>query len=384
MSLATESTSSPRTRVIRWVSESIRSGGLMPGEPLPSERVLAERLKVSRDTVRAALRSMSESGMIGREGERLRKVLPQPGQVMQATQRQVLSSTVTILGKVPAYEPPGSWDGSIHYAAARLLERAGLHVLSINSQSPEPVDGEQIAAMSPRGVLVTYAAAESTTGQAVIRACQQAAIPVVTYGDGPSLQQVDRVDSDHAGGAYELTRHLISRGCRRILRLWRFPEEHHWLNQRSEGYERALTEAGLPVLPLLRTPRLIDKDVLEEPEFRHVVRMLAGYLSEHVLGPEPIDGLMLATDCHAIQAAAALRLLGKKPNEDVLLLGYDNSLNDCTDRQYESATPVATMDKNNPAIAQALVDLLQKRMTGTLSAEPQTVTVPPRMVVAAD
>jgi len=243
------------------------------------------------------------------------------------------------------------------------------------------VSAAQLVLMKPSGVLVTYAAAESSLGLSVIRACQASGTPVVTYGNGPTLQNVDRVDSDHATGAYELTRHLISRGCRRIMRLWRFPEEHHWLTQRNEGYERAMREASLPILPEVRTPRLIDKDVLDEGEFRHVVRMMAGYLSEYVLGADPIDGLMLATDCHAFQAASALRLLGKTPNKDVMLVGYDNSAADCTDRQYEPAMPVATMDKNNPAIAAALVDLLQKRIAGTLPAEVQRRRVEPRLVV---
>ena len=382
MSVSLSDVSSPRTRVIRWVSDAIRTGGLNLGESLPSERVLAEQLSVSRDTVRAALRSMSDSGVIARDGDRLRKVIARPGQGSQATQGTVLSNTVAILGmSVPIYQPPSSWDGSIHYTAIRLLEQAGLHVLSINSRSTEPASAAQLVSMKPSGVLVTYAAAESSLGLSVIRACQASGTPVVTYGNGPTLQNVDRVDSDHATGAYELTRHLISRGCRRIMRLWRFPEEHHWLTQRNEGYERAMREASLPVLPAVRTPRLIDKDVLDEGEFRHVVRMMAGYLSEYVLGTDPIDGLMFATDCHAFQAAAALRLLGKTPNKDVMLVGYDNSAADCTDRQYEPVMPVATMDKNNPAIAAALVDLLQKRIAGTLPAEVQRRRVEPRLVI---
>ncbi len=374
--------SSPRTRVIRWVSDAVRTGGLSLGEPLPSERVLAERLRVSRDTVRSALRSMADSGVIGRDGDRHRKLIARPGQAIKSAQSTVLASTIAILGtSVPTYQPPSSWDGSIHYTATRLLEQAGLHVLSINSRAAEPVSATQLVAMKPSGVLVTYAAAESALGQSIIRECQASETPVVTYGDGPTLQHVDRVNSDHAGGAYELTRHLISHGCQRILRLWRFPEDHHWLTQRNEGYERAMRDASLPVLPAVRTPRLLDNDVLNEEEFRHLTRMMAGYLSEYVLSADPIDGLMLATDAHAIQAAAALRLLGKTPNRDVRLVGYDNSYADYADFQREPTPPAATMDKGNARIAQELVSLLLDRVAGRLPADPQCRMVKPTLIV---
>ena len=53
------------------------------------------------------------------------------------------------------------------------------------------------------------------------------------------------------------------------------------------------------------------------------VRGIAGALPEHLCRADRIDALLLATDAHAVQAAAALRLFGLVPNRDVLLAGYD-------------------------------------------------------------
>ncbi|MDT4957248.1 MAG: hypothetical protein QOD31_1047, partial [Pseudonocardiales bacterium] len=44
--------------------ETIRLGVLAPGESLPPERELATRLGVSRDTVREAIKSLSEAGYL--------------------------------------------------------------------------------------------------------------------------------------------------------------------------------------------------------------------------------------------------------------------------------------------------------------------------------
>jgi DNA-binding FadR family transcriptional regulator len=51
--------------------QTIRLGVIGPGESLPSERDLAARLAVGRDTVRDAIRSLSEAGyLVSRRGER--------------------------------------------------------------------------------------------------------------------------------------------------------------------------------------------------------------------------------------------------------------------------------------------------------------------------
>ena len=49
--------------------QTIRLGVLQPGESLPPERELAARLGVSRDTVREAIKSLSEAGyLVSRRG----------------------------------------------------------------------------------------------------------------------------------------------------------------------------------------------------------------------------------------------------------------------------------------------------------------------------
>jgi len=49
--------------------QTIRLGVVQPGEPLPAERELATRFSVSRDTVRDAIRSLSDAGyLVSRRG----------------------------------------------------------------------------------------------------------------------------------------------------------------------------------------------------------------------------------------------------------------------------------------------------------------------------
>lgn len=54
----------PFEEAFTQLARSIRLGGVRVGEKFPSERVLSERLKVSRTTVREAIRGLEQSGYI--------------------------------------------------------------------------------------------------------------------------------------------------------------------------------------------------------------------------------------------------------------------------------------------------------------------------------
>jgi len=50
--------------------QAIRSGGLLPGAPLPSERELADQFEVARTSVREAIQGLVSLGLVQRKGNR--------------------------------------------------------------------------------------------------------------------------------------------------------------------------------------------------------------------------------------------------------------------------------------------------------------------------
>ncbi len=57
--------------IVMQLSEMITAGGLKPGDKIPSERELTERLNVGRSSVREALRAIELLGLIEKGLERI-------------------------------------------------------------------------------------------------------------------------------------------------------------------------------------------------------------------------------------------------------------------------------------------------------------------------
>ncbi len=356
----------------------IEHGRIPAGEALPSERDLARRLRLARGTVRQALALLEEDGLIDCSHGRVRRVSSRNPKA-----KGLMVSTIALLATLPRPEEiPGftpAWDPYIQIHAGKRLEAQGYHLLAINPRTLGS-DASGLLSDRPAGVMAMHEVGESPMGRELLSTLSKAGLPVVVYGDSPELSGLDHVASDHQQGAYELSRWLVERGCKRVLRLWRFPQQHHWVTQRDAGYVQAMREAGLPVLEAVRTPEL-EHDVEHRDQFEHVVRVLAGYLYEHVVtAGEPVDAVMTATDSHAVEIAAALRYLGKKPNEDVKLVGYDHAWPQVPSAQWEPAGPLATMDKNNAALAEAMVKLLLDRVGGSAEPAAQHVRLAPTLV----
>lgn len=370
----------PRGRVIRWVSAAIGSGKLRIGQPLPSERVLAERLGVSRTAVRAALDEMAAEGAIDRpNGGRLRRVarvLPDPqGRNLMNDSLAIVSNVMLPTGNVGT----GFQELYIKHQASVSIEAAGMHAMGIHPSRVLEMGIDQFLTHPPAGLLVVDEVAAGSQVHTLLKAVK-GILPVVVHGAVPDMEDYDRVITDHYAGGKALTRWLIERGRRKILRVWLSDSNHYWLDRRSEGYVDGMREAGLEPLPVLRVPAgdrfsavLLNTPPDAQPKvWNDQVRHIAGYLIDWFADPhQRPDAVMCMTDGHCVHVAAALRVFGIEPGRDVLLTGYDNNWHLVPYLRFESARPAATVEKHNAQCAQAMVQMLLDRIAGKLPPEPQ-------------
>lgn len=376
---------SPTNRVMRWVADSIENKRLLPGAPVPAERQLAERLKVSRTSVRAALDILQNQGMVEQaaDGRRRRVADGARGRADErssAAESAVLSDTIALLSqRTPS--PAGQTNIQVSIAleaAFRQIEDAGHHALLIHPTKLEERGVASFANAGIKGLLVIDEVDTSPLMRDVLEACR-GRIPVVVRGYSEASQQYDRVISDHEGGTCAMTRWMIERGRRRILRFWRAGTDRGWLALRNAGYERAMRDAGLEPLPPVMLPEIPPRGT-DEQALHDYARSYAGYLLEYLNRPDPIDGIMVVTDAHAYQVAASLRLLGREPNQDVLIAGFDNLASREAWARWEPVGPAVTIDKNNEEGGRMMIDLLTDRIAGQLPDEPQCRVAPAQLV----
>ena len=368
---------SPRPRTVQGVRALIAAGHVQGGERLPAEDRLAAQFAVSRVTVRAALAQLERDGLIKRKRNHGCVVVgdsPGGGEMM--------ANTLVLLSNLRVATTPDIFSGysdAVHSGAMSMAREQQLNLLTIHSQLD---DEPAIAAMlrsRPRGVVVTLWGVHDPCENRLCRKLLDSGIPVVASGVGSHLTSFDQVASDHAGGGYALTRLLIERGRKRILRLWDLPETEEHVMAHNLGYERAMTEAGLPPLPATYIEGLPNRVPESQVTFQQRMRCFAGHLVEHLRGPHAVDAIMVGTDNEVFPVAAACRLFGVA--DKIAITGYDNQWRDAFERQWEPMIPLATVDKDNHRIGEELVTLLLDRIAGKLPAERQIRLVPQRVVV---
>ncbi len=369
----------PRARALRAVRQWIADGVLAPGETLPPERDISAKLGVGLGTVQRVLKLLEDEGAVVKHGGRTRTV----GQA-QPERQSVLSDSVVVLDDwadpFPRLRAPG-WSLFITVGVLRSLGEMGLHAVVSQPKGIGEGHLDRLLASAPMGLVVPEVDTWGGDPATLARQGHAAGVPVVVFGDEPGCEPFDRVEPNHETGAYELTRWLLARGKKHIRQIWPFSWEKPWVKRRRIGYERAMREAGLEPLPAIRSeePHYATQD--SSLVFRSQAQATAGALAPFILGASPTDALMAVNDGAAAAVSAAIRLLGKTPNVDIEIVGYDDFWEESPDRQYEPAGPLATVDKNNLECGRQLVSLLLERIEKKLPSEPQLRFVKPTLRV---
>jgi DNA-binding LacI/PurR family transcriptional regulator len=369
----------PRMRVAREMRNWLEEGEFISGEMLPTEEILCERLNVSRGTIRAALKQLESEGLLqgqkGRGRIRGRIVAPRAG-----VRNSLMSKTIVLLTNVvePQQHMHGGLLEVIDSGAADGVHEAGMHLFVLHPDALSNADMVRLLADPPAGIAVGPVVADYAPNREVLLQLV-GKIPMVVNGADQIWTSCDRIISDHAQGAYELTRWLIGKGKKRILRAWAPSDDHYWVRERNRGHDQAMAEAGLTALPSVQIKGVKQTDIPSREMFDIHVRQMAGYLVEYLGGGGVIDAIMAASDWEAYWASSCLRLFGITPNKDIWIVGYDHAA-EILERKWEPEGPVATMDKLNHALGEEMIHLLLERIHGKLPVQPQYKILAPQLV----
>lgn len=372
---------SPRARALRAIRGWISDGSLTAGEVLPPEREISNMLGVGLGTVQRALKVMESEGYIVRRAGRTRIVAtPETNDVgLLSDSVLVFAETMDFLTQFNG--PVYGWGGYVAAGVLNGLAEQKAHAMLLHPGSLEISTLERMLGSGPQGMVIPEVDQVSIDPLPWAHLASQSGVPVTVFGNEAGSELYDRVVPDHEAGAYELTKWLISQGRRRIVHTTTGSLMKEWIKARLRGYESAMRQAGLTPMAAVIIPEGKYPSLNPEGSFRASSQAAAGALLPHVMVDDSIDAIMTITDGHVPSIIHGLRMLGKKPQQDVLVVGYDDYWDQTLERAWESLPPAATVNKNNFQVGRELAMLLRQRREGKLPPEPQVRLIKPTLCI---
>ncbi len=136
-------------------------------------------------------------------------------------------------------------------------------------------------------------------------------IPVIFFDRVLECPGCMSVVIDNFRAGYEITEHLASQGCKRIVYIGGNMLSNVYL-ERFNGYKKALKSAGLP----------FDKDLILINE---LTRQAGSEAARTILNKKPLpDGVFTANDTSAVGVVMELLKNGIRIPEDICVAGFNN------------------------------------------------------------
>ena len=138
-------------------------------------------------------------------------------------------------------------------------------------------------------------------------------IPVIFFDRVASHPDGANIIIDNYGAAYEITRHLIQQGCKKIMHL----SGNTMLNvyaDRLRGYKQALSDHKLPF-----DDKLVLKGNLTEEWGAEAAQYILKFKPK-----ERPDAVFCANDTAAVYCMIALKAAGVKIPQDIAFAGFNN------------------------------------------------------------
>lgn len=186
-------------------------------------------------------------------------------------------------------------------------------------------------------------------------------IPPVVLVDGYSNSRIyDMVVSDNFGAAYQAVEYLINLGHRHIALVGSEPNCYPSIEQRRNGYLRALKDYGIPETYIANF---------------NINRSQGEAETTHLLSTHPeITAVFGVNDNVALGSIRAAQKIGRRIPQDISVIGYDDTY------LATSISPtLTTMQVDTLAMGRAAVHLLSLRIEKPDAAR-STLIIHPKLI----
>lgn len=186
------------------------------------------------------------------------------------------------------------------------------HIILSNSDGREQREIDLIGTMWEKQVDGLIFISQEITPK-IVKTFEQAQLPVVLCATDDPEGRIPSVSIDNESAALDATGYFVEKGLRRIAYLGG-PNSLPVSVERRNGYQKALSEAGIAVDPAL---------VLEARSMHYEDALQTA--TDFLAGGGSAEAVVAASDELALGYLNAIRAQGGEAPQDVLLLGFDNT-----------------------------------------------------------
>jgi GntR family transcriptional regulator of arabinose operon len=230
-------------RIKEALLEEIERGHYTPGHLFVTQQDICARFGVSRITADRAINDLVEAGILFRRRGHGTFVAE------HATHREISASlrgSEHRIGCIMSYIHSGHTLALMHGIERRCRE-SNCSVLLFNSEETVETEEDNLLRARRAGVdgLIVYPV-DGFANTAHFQRIRQEGIPLVMVDRYYPMIPTDVIVPDNVDAGYQVTRHLIQQGHRRISIVWS-EIGCTSVHERLIGYQRALQEAQLPI-----------------------------------------------------------------------------------------------------------------------------------------
>lgn len=357
-------------QIREYVTRQIASGQWLPGQRLPSENQLCRQFQGSRITVKQALSTLVQEGVIYRIQGRgtfvsegvsfadLAESIAQPDTTVHSgSENQSANSNPSTIVFIIQHTLD-SMCSEMLLGIEEAAWEAGCRVIFMNARDSRERELEMLrsaAASDALGIILFPVHGESYNEE-VLRLTMEH-YPIVVLDRYLRGVETNCVCSDNREGAYRATVHLISQGHRRIGCMTSPVLGTTSLEDRLHGYEQALAEHHIPVDHSARlselSPQAIQAFLTEQPD---------------------LTGLVIFDSVHGSRVMHASERLGIRIPQDLSLVIFDDYVNAELFRVPPTVI-VQPFRRMGQEAARLLLELIRKP-----AAERQKIMLPTTLV----
>ncbi len=301
--------------VAQKIQADIIQANLGSGEKLGTELELAAHYGVSRATVRHALVSLENAGLIDRFHGRGTFVADKKARMQHGNGNiQIIVPYLTT-----------SFTGRIVTGAQEVLFHHGHSVSVLSTNNSQQTEGEYIKKIIDQGCpgVIIHATASDYYNPWIFE-LQRQKIPMVMTRH---YQYMDShyVEANNYQGGYDATSHLIGLGHRNIGLVTKHRGFMASLHDRIQGYRDAMSDHGLAIdrgmiLADLEDHRYVYLEDRSKEHERKVIAELVEFLHK---SPQ-MTAVICLNDLAAADVLRAARVAGRTVGEDLSIMGFDN------------------------------------------------------------